>query len=67
MDCLGQVRIVRIRRISGTKTEYLCFEEALGDGLRPVDEARLPMKIVFDTEVAEDPAQSDRAINVRLA
>lgn len=57
--------------IEGTKNEIICYEEALGDALLPIDETRLPLPVVFDTKVAEasdggDEVKSDRAVNVRL-
>ena len=61
--------------IQGTKSEWIVFEEglALGDDFLPIDESRLPLSIIFDTEVASaaddgsGEVKSDRAVNVRLA
>jgi len=59
--------------IKGTKSEFICFEEGLGDAsFLPIDETRLPLSVVFDTEVAETDGssdggkKSDRAVNVRI-
>lgn len=60
--------------IKGTKSEFICYQEdlALGDAALPIDESRLPLSVIFDTEVApetndSDEVKSDRAVNVRLA
>lgn len=52
--------------MDGVKGEYIVHEEALDDGMLPMDEDSLPIAITFDTEVSEDESKSERAVNVRL-